>query len=541
MGGDGSSDLEKEVERLRQQCEALTRELEEARHYQRAVERSPLPTMCVCGPKGTYQFVNEAFARMLDRPLADVRSQDPFHVFASTSHPDDFATERDTIGRVARGEIDAYTLKKRLIVDGKERLYQLDAFATRDAQGRLEFITGFFTDIQARTELESVRERFEQELREAQKLGTVGRIAGGIAHDFNNRLTIIMGYGELLRRGVSRDAALVEHADLVLSSAKRAAELTQQLLAYSRRQVLAPSAFDLNEMTERMGRVLQTALGERITLSSSLRARQRVLADPGQIEQVILNLVLNARDAMPKGGKLLVQTRDASLAEGEHATLAAGDYVVLAVTDTGVGIPEDVRPHIFEPFFTTKEKGQGTGLGLSMVEGIVSQSGGSIAVQSTVDKGTTFTVLLPRALGSDAPARPKAEPPPPKPGRRETVLVCDDEPDVRGLLASILTLRAYSVLAAGNAAEALELARRHEAPIHLLVTDVAMPGMDGIELAAELRKLQPRVAVLYISGYTDNAEKLSVPLGPDTHYLAKPFLPGDLTRMVSSILERPGD
>jgi PAS domain S-box-containing protein len=539
MGGDGSDELRMEVERLRRECDRLKRELEDAQHYQRAVERSPLPTMCVSGPTGRYQFVNEAFARMLGKNLEDVRHRDPFQVFAETSHPDDFGAERDTIGRVARGEIDAYTLEKRLIVDGKEHLYQLDAFATRDAQGRLEFVTGFFTDVEARRGLQMTIERYEQELQEAQKLGTVGRIAGGIAHDFNNRLTIIMGYGELLKHELPKGSRLIEHADLVLSSAKRAAELTQQLLAYSRRQVLAPGAFDLSEMTERMGRVLRTALGERIELRTIPGAQHRVVADPGQIEQVILNLALNARDAMPDGGEVVMETHDVPLRDGEHPTLHAGEYVALVVADTGTGIPEDVRPHIFEPFFTTKGKGLGTGLGLSMVEGIVSQSGGAIGVESAIGRGTRFTVLLPRARGNEAPPRTKPDSAPPKTDLLSTVLVCDDEPELRVLLTSVLGLRAYSVLSAGSPVEALAIARSHRAHIDLLVTDVAMPGMDGIELAGEFRRIHPEAAVLYISGYTENAERLSVPLDPNTHYLAKPFLPNELTSLVSSILERP--
>ncbi len=497
--------------------------------------------MCVSGPKGRYQFVNAAFAHMLGQSLSEVQGRDPFQVFAASAHPEEFELERQTIGRVARGEIDTYRLEKRLVVEGREHVYQLDAFATRDAQGRLEFITGFFTDIEERRALEKARQRLENELLEAQKLGTVGKLAGGIAHDFNNRLTIIMGHAELLKRALPHDSALVGHADMVLGSARRAADLTQQLLAYSRRQVLNPAAFDLNEMADRMRRVLETALGERVELSTVLEARRQVVADPGQIEQVILNLALNARDAMTEGGRLVIETRDVTVLAGQHPTLGAGDYVALVVSDTGVGISDEIRPHIFEPFFTTKEKGHGTGLGLSMVEGIVSQSGGAIDVRSTVGKGTTFTILLPRAHATQAPPRPKPESAPPKTSRFETVLVCDDEADVRDLLARVLGLRAYSVLSAGSGQEALDIARRHDGPIHLLVTDVAMPGMDGTKLADELRKIHRHAAVLYISGYTENAEKLSVPLGPNTYYLAKPFVPGDLTSLVSSILEEPHD
>jgi PAS domain S-box-containing protein len=537
--GDATGDLEREVERLRQECAALTRELEDAHHYRRAVERSPLPTMCVSGVKGRYVFVNEAFAKMLGRPLDDVRGSDPFQVFAASSHAEDFEKERATIGRVARGEIDSYSLERRVVVDEREAFYQLDAFAYRDAQGRLECITGFFTDMETERTLTRERERFDKELREAQKLGTIGKLAGGIAHDFNNRLVIIMGYGELLKRALPPDGALAGHADLVLASAKRAAELTQQLLAYSRRQVLNPSAFDVSEMAARMSRVLETALGERVALSTVLGATRPALADPGQIEQVVLNLALNARDAMPGGGRLVLETRDVTLDPGAIPDLPPGEYVGLIVTDTGSGILEDVLPHIFEPFFTTKEMGHGTGLGLSMVEGTVRQSGGHISVKTTPGKGTSFTILLPRARGSAPPPRALSDSAPPKATRFETVLVCDDDADVRQLLTRVLGLRAYSVLSAESGKQAMELMQEHDGDIHLLVTDVAMPGMGGIDLAAELRKTHPHLSVLYISGYAGEAALLSAPLGPNTYFLAKPFLPGELTRLVSSILEQP--
>jgi signal transduction histidine kinase/CheY-like chemotaxis protein len=496
--------------------------------------------MCVSGPKGRYVFVNEAFARMIRKPFEEVRNCDPFQVFVGCAHPDDFDHERATIGRVARGEIDEYRLLKRLVLEDGVHYYQLDAYATRDAQGRLECITGYFTDLSTERALEAAQERFDQELREAQKLGVIGKLAGGIAHDFNNRLVIIMGYGELLKRGLQANGTLAGHADMVLSSAKRAAELTQQLLAYSRRQVLNPVSFDLNDLIGRMKSLVGTLLGEGIELSTRARAERPVLADPGQVEQVLLNLALNARDAMPDGGKIIVETRDVTIGSDGPSTLSPGDYVVLEMTDTGCGIPEDALPHIFEPFFTTKEKGYGTGLGLSMVEGIVRQSGGDVRVRTAAGTGTTFTILLPRARGSEPQARIVLESAPPKEGGLETVLVCDDDEDVRALLVSVLSLRAYTVLSATSGAQALDVTRRHGAPVDLLVTDVAMPEMGGMELAAALRKTNPALSVLYISGYTDNADLLSAPLGPNTHYLAKPFLPGDLTRLVSSILERPG-
>jgi two-component system cell cycle sensor histidine kinase/response regulator CckA len=541
---DGVMELENELVRMRAKGDALTRELEEARHFRSAVEDSSVSIMRVSGAKGRYVFINEAFAKMMGQTRDELLARDPYEAWVESAHPDDLEPEHKAMGRVAKGEIDGFQLDKRVIPkNGEPRWVRMDAFASRDAQGRLEYLTAYFTDIQQQRNLFLAREQLEAQLRAEQKLGAVGKLAGGVAHDFNNRLVVVMGHGELLKRKLPPDSPLVHHADMVVASAKRAAELTRQLLAYSRRQVLTPEALDLNEMADRMRGLLKTVLSDRTELVTELGATRRVLADPGQIEQVVLNLVLNARDAMPDGGRLTLETRDVTLGRGEHPALPSGDYVALIVADTGTGIPEEALPHIFEPFFTTKEIGKGTGLGLSMVEGIVHQSGGATRVESFVGRGTTFTIHLPHGT-VPAPVRSLVEDAPPRDARFETVLVCDDDEDVRELLVAVLGLRAYSILKANNGKHALEVARQHQGRIHLLVTDVAMPGLGGIELAAELRKRDPTLKVLYISGYTDDADRLSAPRGPGTHFLPKPFLPGDLTRAVSSILEdaaRPTD
>jgi two-component system cell cycle sensor histidine kinase/response regulator CckA len=412
----------------------------------------------------------------------------------------------------------------------------VDMSASRNESGRLETLTGYFTDIEERRALALTRQRLENQLREEQKLGAVGKLAGGIAHDFNNRLLVIMGYAELLKRELPLDSPLWGHAEIVLASAKRGAELTRQLLAYSRRQVLEPESFDLNEMADRMRSLLKTVLADRIDLVTVLGAKRPVLADPGQIERVVLNLVLNARDAMPSGGRLAIETRDVTLGPGEHPALAAGNYIALVVADTGTGISEAALPHIFEPFFTTKKMGQGTGLGLSMVEGIVHQSGGATHVESCVGKGTTFTIYLPHARVPPV-VEPMVEEAPPRGGRFETVLVCDDDDDVRELVVEVLRLRAYSILKARSAEHAMEIAHRHRGPIHLLVSDLAMPGLGGMELGAQLRNRDPSLRILYISGYTESPDRLSMPRDPGVHFLPKPFLPGDLTRAVAQILE----
>jgi two-component system cell cycle sensor histidine kinase/response regulator CckA len=536
---DRVTELENELARMRAKGDALARELEDARHYRSAIEGCPLSIMRVSASKGRYVFMNEAFAKMLGHTREELMARDPYEAWVESAHPDDLEPEHDAMGRVAKGEIDGFQLDKRVIAKhGEPRWVRMDAFASRDAQGRLDCLTAYFTDIEQQRTLALEREKLAAQLREEQKLGAVGKLAGGIAHDFNNRLVVIMGYGELLTRKLPPDSPLAHYVDMVLSSAKRAADLTRQLLAYSRRQVLTPESFDLNEMTDRMRSLLKTVLVDRIELVTVLGATRGVLADPGQIEQVILNLVLNARDAMPEGGKLTLETRDVTFGPGEHPVLSPGAYVALIVADTGTGIPEAALPHIFEPFFTTKEQGQGTGLGLSMVEGIVHQSGGATRVESSVGKGTTFTIHLPHAT-EPAPARSFVEDAPPRSSNFETVLVCDDDEDVRELLVAVLGLRGYFILKARNGEHALEVARQYSGRIHLLVTDMAMPELGGIELAAELRKRDPTLRVLYISGYAANADRLLTSRGPGTHFLAKPFLPGDLTCAVSSILEGP--
>jgi two-component system cell cycle sensor histidine kinase/response regulator CckA len=534
---DRVTELEDELARMRARGEALARELEEARHYRNAVERAPLGIMRVSGAKGRYVFLNEAFARLLGYPRDGLLARDPFQVWVESAHPDDVEPEREQMARVAKGEVDGFQLEKRVISkDGTTRWVRMDAVASRDGQGRLELLTMYFTDIEEQRELARARQRLEAQLREEKKLGAVGKLAGGIAHDFNNRLVVVMGYAELLKRDLPSDSPLSHHADMVLGSARRAAELTRQLLAYSRRQVLETEAFDLNEMAERMRSLLRTVLADGIDLVTVMGAKWPVLADPGQIERVVLNLVLNARDAMPSGGTLAIETRDVTVAAGADPTLAPGDYIVLAVADSGTGIPEDALPHIFEPFFTTKKVGQGTGLGLSMVEGIVHQSGGATRVESVVGKGTTFTIYLPRA--ATAPhVRAAGEDPPSRSGTFETVLVCDDDDDVRDLIVEVLRLRAYSILTARSGQHALDLARRHQGRIHLLVSDLAMPGLGGKELGTRLRSRDPSLRVLYISGYGDGAERLLSPREPGVHFLPKPFLPGELTRAVSQILE----
>jgi two-component system, cell cycle sensor histidine kinase and response regulator CckA len=322
----------------------------------------------------------------------------------------------------------------------------------------------------------------------------------------------------------------------VLSSARRSAELTHQLLAYSRQQVLRPRPLDLNAVVDGTRRMLERVVSEEIEIVTVLGAKHPMLADPGQVEQVLINLVLNARDAIGGGGRITLETSDAvSSAERPLEDLGPGDFVALSVADTGSGIPEALRARIFEPFFTTKESGRGTGLGLSMVEGIVRQSGGAIRLESTEGRGTTFTVYLPRAttalqLAPESLAGGQTRDIP----DGELVLVVDDEDDVRQLLSDVLRLGRFRVLAARSAQQALELAAAQSSPVALLVTDIVMPGMSGTELADSLRARYPALKVVFMSGYAERERARE--LRADEQFIAKPFLPAELFSKVDSFL-----
>ncbi|MFZ5893049.1 MAG: ATP-binding protein [Myxococcota bacterium] len=516
--------------------DALTAAIERADLFKRAVEASPIGTMCVSAKTGRYAFINQAFADLIGRSCEELMSADPYQIWITATHADDLPVEREALERIGAGEITSYRLDKRMLRGGEAHWVNVELTGVRDPEGRLSFIIAHFREIEEQRGALAARERLEARLRQAEKLGSLGKLAGGVAHDFNNRLVIIMGYTELMKRALPADSPLLAHADMVLASAERASELTRQLLAYSQRQVLSPQSFDLNETVERMRRLLERLIGDDIEFSSDLRATHPIYSDPGQIEQVIMNLVINARDAMPDGGRLTLASEDVGLPQGNRS-LPAGDYIVLSVRDTGTGIASDVLPHIFEPFFTTKEIGKGSGLGLATVEGIVNQSGGCVEVESSLGAGTTFRVFLPRAKRAPEPRRYEVESAAPSSVAFETVLVCDDDDGVRQLIADVLALRAYHVLTAKDGRDAIELARQHRGRIDLLVSDVVMPGMSGVDLAKALRELDPCLRVLFVSGYSDDPTQLSNPLAAHTHFLSKPFSPGELTQAVCRILE----
>ncbi|MBI2872565.1 MAG: MEDS domain-containing protein [Chloroflexi bacterium] len=380
--------------------------------------------------------------------------------------------------------------------------------------------------------------RLEEQYHQAQKMESVGRLAGGVAHDFNNLLTVIDGYTEMALRSLPPDSPERGGLEEARTAVERAATLVRQLLTLSRRQPLEAKVVDLGDLVSNLGKLLRRVIGEDIQLSTAVApGLWRVRVDPGQMEQVLLNLAVNARDAMPEGGKLTIEVANIGLDDSyasQHSGVAPGDYVMVAVSDTGVGMSDEVKTHLFEPFFTTKP--QGTGLGLSSCYGIVKQSGGHIGVYSEPNRGTTMRVYLPRVEGVVEEAT-KPQGPVPRARGGETVLAVEDEPGLRKLLVMILEQLGYAVLQAANGDEALRLAKERASPVHLLLTDLVMPGMDGKELAERLKAEGLAMKVLYMSGHSDGALTHSGVLEPGTRFLQKPFTWSSLGRKVREALD----
>lgn len=448
-------------------------------------------------------------------------------------HPED----RHVIERILKtGEVPEGPLTLRWVrKDGRVIWTEQRNVVVRDSSGNIVAVEGIARDITERRQL-------EEQLRQAQKMEGIGQLAGGVAHDFNNLLTVINGYSDLLLNRLPEHHPMREDVDEIRKAGERARSLTRQLLAFSRKQILEPRVLDLNLLVTEAEKMLKRLIGEDIELVKVLDPRLgRMKADQGQIEQVILNLAVNSRDAMPRGGRLTLETSNVELDENyarAHLAVRPGPYLMLAVSDSGCGMDKETQARLFEPFFTTKGPGKGTGLGLATVYGIVKQSGGSIWVYSEPGKGTTFKTYFPQ-VEEETPTRARRKAPPPTREGSETILLAEDENTVRRFTRQVLEMNGYTVLEACHGVEALEVCERHKGPIHLMVTDVVMPKMSGRELAERLARLRPEMKVLYLSGYTTNAIVHHGVLDSDAAFLQKPFTPGALALKVREVLDAP--
>jgi PAS domain S-box-containing protein len=490
-------------------------------------------------PGRTMHFVSDHAERILGYDVERWLTTPNF--WLSIVHPDD----RECAARQAT---ESYNRKQNgisrfrwLAADGREVWVEARSTVICDDAGNPIGMRGVTMDISAAKEAEAARTQLEEQLRQSQKMESVGRLAGGVAHDFNNLLTVINGHSSLALQQLQPGDPLRSRLEDIRKAGDRAADLTRQLLALSRRQLLVPRVLDLNALITESTSMLRRLLGEDIELVTLLDPGSgRVKSDAGQLNQVILNLAVNARDAMPRGGKLILETRDVIFDEERGRTdpsVPPGSYVMLGITDSGSGMDAEIVSHMFEPFFTTKELGKGTGLGLSTVYGIVKQSGGSIGVDSRPGQGTSFKIYLPRIEEPLAEVEKK-----PAETERirgsETILIVEDDEMVRRLVCQALRMYGYQVVEAANAGEALLICETHQRSLPLMVTDIVMPQLSGQELAARLAPLHPKMRVIYMSGYTDDAVVRHGVLNSTTFFLQKPFTPIALVKKVREVLDQ---
>ncbi|MEJ5300107.1 MAG: PAS domain S-box protein [Thermodesulforhabdaceae bacterium] len=487
---------------------------------------------------GIIQYVNTAFEKVTGFTRAEIIGKTP-EILRSSQHDEAFYRniwETIRTGRTWTGRI----VRKRK--DGSLFTVESTISPVKNETGQIVNFVFVDRDITEQLRLEQERASLEEQLQQAQKLESVGRLAGGVAHDFNNMLNVIIGYGEMVLHKLHNEDPLRDYVNKIMEAANRSAELIRQLLAFSRRQPLHPEVLNLNAIIQNLEKMLRRLIGEDIILELALADDLgMVMADPVQMEQVIINLAVNARDAMPKGGKLLIETANVQLDETyvrKHVGVQPGNYVMLAVTDTGCGMDKETLSRIFEPFFTTKEKGKGTGLGLSTVYGIVKQSGGHIWVYSEPGRGTTFKIYLPQTEAKQEPRTVVVT------GETETargggehILVVEDEGSLRKLIEVGLSSLGYKVTVAASGGEALLLVEEKGLKPDLVITDVVMPYISGKEMINRLQRNQPDLKVLYMSGYTDNAIVHHGILDPDIVFIQKPFTLRDLVKKVQEILQ----
>jgi len=516
---------EAKVRKARHEAEAALRISEQ--RYRHIVETTN-EGVWVLDAEARTTFMNARMAAMIGRRVEDVLGK-PAIDFVHRDSRSTWAPhiERRTEGVVAHADI---RLDR---PDGKVIWVLVDSTPSFDDAGRYEGVLTMAVDM-------TERRRLEDQLRQSQKMEAIGSLAGGVAHDFNNLLSVILSYTSLALEGLQPGEPMHSDLEEVRKAGERASDLTRQLLAFGRQQMLQPRVVSLNQILAGMEKMLRRILGEDVELALlTSHTLGKVEADPGQLEQVIMNLVVNARDAMPAGGKVTIETANAELDAAycaQHLDVAPGAYAMLGVTDTGVGMDAATRARIFEPFFTTKDNGKGTGLGLSTVFGIVRQSGGHIWVYSEPDRGTTFKVYFPR---TDAALDTQ-----PSPHAalvvltgNETVLLVEDEEQVRAIMRTILRRHGYNVLEAQNGGEAFLICEKFPAKIHLLLTDVVMPRMSGRELAERLVAMRPEIKVMYVSGYTENSVVHHGVLDAGVSFLQKPITPDALLRKVRDVLD----
>jgi len=521
---------EAESRKRRRQAEALLRE-SEARY--RSVFSYSQDAILLTGPDGVILDANPAACELFGRSLEEIRRVGRSGLLDATDpRLQDALAERENMGG-GRAEITM------LRANGEKFPVEITSGIFVGANGE-QNTSMIIRDLTERKRAEAEDEKMQQQLRQSQKMESVGRLAGGVAHDFNNMLGVIIGNAELAL--AQTEPALPVHASLeeIIKAANRSANLTRQLLAFARKQVIAPRALDLNETIEGMLEMLRRLIGENIAFSwHPGAALWTIKVDPSQIDQILVNLCVNARDAIAGAGRIAVATGNVSLGKAYcalHAGLVPGDYVLLTVSDTGCGMSKEVLGKIFEPFFTTKEQGKGIGLGLATIFGIVKQNNGFIEVDSELNRGTTCKIYLPRNRDTGAEICPEEAQQPSPPGFQATVLAVEDEPALLELIKTILEEKGYRVLPAATPGEALRLAGEHAGELDLLITDVIMPEMNGKELAQKILPLCQDIKCLFTSGYTADAIVRLGVLAEGVHFLPKPFSIGDLTTKVAEVL-----
>jgi two-component system cell cycle sensor histidine kinase/response regulator CckA len=510
-------------------------QLNEQQEVFRLIGENAADMIAVVQTNGQRLYNSPSYQRTLGYSPEELASTTPFEQI----HPDDRQFVKEAAEEARRTGIGRKLEYRFLHKNGTWRILESISSVIRNTKGEPDKFVIINRDITDRRQAEKKLQ--ETRSRQVQKMEAVGRLSGGIAHDFNNLLGVIIGYTEILEASISQSDPRYKGVQEIKKAGGRAALLTRQLLAFSRQQVMEPEIMDLNAVVADIENLLCRVIGEDIELTTSLDSTLgRIMADKGQIEQVIVNLAANARDAMPTGGKLTIQTANVELDETfvrDNPYVRPGSYVQFSVADTGIGIDATTQAHIFEPFFTTKDRGKGTGLGLATVYGVVKQSDGYIWVRSERGNGSTFTICLPRVAGALQPVAPKIRELASWQGG-ETILLVEDEESLRAVTRDMLVQNGYEILEADGGREALESAQRHHGPIHLLLSDVVMPEMNGPILAEKLAPSRPEMKVLFMSGYTDYAIGKHGVLEAGVHLLAKPYTREGLLSKVRAVLER---